>query len=388
VSPGDIHWIDGGLAMRILTVLSSFEIGGAERTALELVRRLVDGCEVIVAGVKGRGPLHDGFADAAAAVYTDVARFRYDPAGLWRMGRIVGRHEPDVVLIVDAARDALFYGLVGSAIAGGRPGRVCWCKSSPAGQSKPFAEQMSRYQSRGLLDAVVCTSRRQRDMLVAAGLDRRRMPLIRNGVDLGRIARAAPAAVEVPPGRRLFVQVANLMPDKDPATLLAAAGELARRRDDVHFLLVGRGMTPKRLGKAVAEAGAAGVVSLLGERADVPGLLRAADGFVLATRSEVFNVATLEAMAAGLPVVVSDAPGFGEMFAAGREGLRVPPGDPAALAAAIGRLLDEDGLADRLGRAAAARAARFSLDRMSGNFRRLLAALARRRGHATQLPRR
>ena len=369
--------------MRVLMVLSSLEAGGAEVTALELLGGLPGGWHVVVAAVKGGQALRERFASAASALYERVGRFRFDPLGLWRMARIVRREEIDAVIVVDAARDAMFYGLLGSGLSCRPVMRVCWCKSVPGGQSKPFVGHLRRYEKLGLVDAVVCTSRLQRRELAACGLPRRKMPLIRNGVDLERIAGAAPTGLALPEGKKLILQVANVMPDKDHATLLAAAGMLARRRDDFRLLLAGRGTDSPPMARAAADAGAEGVVCLLGRRDDVPGLLAAADVFVLSTSSEVFSVATLEAMAAGLPVVVSDIPAFDEMLEGGREALKVAPGDAAALAGAIERLLDDGGLAKSLAAAGQRRARLFSRDRMAGSFGRLLAALQRKRrgGH-------
>lgn len=370
--------------MRVLMVLSSLEAGGAEMTALELLRgRPPGGWEVVVAAVKGGAALRERFGSAASAVYEHVARFRYDPLGLWRMARIVRREGIDAVIVVDAARDGMFYGLLGSTLSRRPMVRVCWCKSVPSGQSKPFVAHLRGYEKLGLVDAVVCASRLQRSELAGRGLPRRKMPLIRNGVDLERIARARPPARGLPKGKKLILQVANVMPDKDHATLLAAAGMLARRRDDFRLLLAGRGTDSPRMVRAAAAAGAEGVVSLLGYRDDVPALLRAADIFVLSTGSEVFSVATLEAMAAALPVVVSDIPAFAEMFDGGREGVKVPPGDAASLAEALERLLDDPALAGSLAAAGHRRGRLFSRQRMAECFRRLLAALARKRlgGH-------
>ena len=163
------------------------------------------------------------------------------------------------------------------------------------------------------------------------------------------------------------------MPDKDPLTLLRAAGVLAARRDDFHVALAGRDTNSPAMARAVRAASADGVVSLGGPCSDVAGLLASADVFVLSTRGEVFSVATLEAMAAGRPVIVSDIPAFDEMFTAGVEGLKGRPGDPAALADAIERVLDDAALAEALGDAAQRRAERFSRRRMADEFLRLLA---------------
>ena len=362
-------------------VLSSLEVGGAEMTALELLRPPgPEGWEVCVAAIKGGAALKSRFEQFAAAVYTRIARFKGDPLGLWRMAWIIRRERIDAVIVADAPRDGMFYAFVGSALARRPVARLCWCKSIPGGQAKPFAAMLKWYLKRRLVDAVVCTSRRQRQALLECGLARRKMPLIRNGVDLAGFESARPRHQQGADGKRLIVQVANVMPDKDHGTLLRAAGVLAKRRDDFRVLLTGRGTDSPEMALAAIEAGADSVVTLAGPRDDVPELLAAADAFVLSTRSEVFSVATLEALAAGLPVVVSDIPGFEEMFAAGREGLKVPPGDADALAGAIETLLDDAALAESLASAARRRARRFSRERMVEGFRRLVAALLRRKG--------
>jgi glycosyltransferase involved in cell wall biosynthesis len=93
-------------------------------------------------------------------------------------------------------------------------------------------------------------------------------------------------------------------------------------------------------------------VSLLGFRDDVPELLRAVDAFALPSLDEGMPMILLEAAAAGLPIVTTPVGDIPTLLADGRNGLLVPPGDVAALRAALLRLRDEPGLAERLGRAA------------------------------------
>ena len=84
----------------------------------------------------------------------------------------------------------------------------------------------------------------------------------------------------------------------------------------------------------------------------VPSYLAACEVFVSpAVGQESFGIALVEAMAAGLPVVATDIPGFREVVSDGTEGLLVPPRDPEALAAGLVRVLTEPGLAARLGEA-------------------------------------
>ena len=115
--------------------------------------------------------------------------------------------------------------------------------------------------------------------------------------------------------------------------------------------------------------------------ADLPPVLAACDVYLgPATGGESFGIVLVEAMAAGLPVVASDIPGYDEVVRPGLDALLVPPRDPAALAAAVARVLDEAGLADRLATGGPERAASFDWEvvvgRLEGLYRRATEAEA------------
>ncbi len=165
------------------------------------------------------------------------------------------------------------------------------------------------------------------------------------------------------------------MPDKDFATLLAAAGVLRRERDDFRIVLVGRGTDSPETIASIDEADLTGTVIPAGHRDDIPGVLAAADMFVLSTRGEVSSIATLEAFAAGVPAVVSDIPAFDEILTDGQEGLRAAANDPAALADAINTLLNDPSLAATLTANARKRLDQYELSTMVQRFDRLLRAI-------------
>ena len=124
-------------------------------------------------------------------------------------------------------------------------------------------------------------------------------------------------------------------------------------------------------------------MALLGERADVPELLAAADVFVLSSASEGAPLSILEAMAAGLPVVASNVGGIAELVEDGVTGLLVPPADPVRLAQALARVLDDRDLRQRLGTAGRARAReRFDLGGLACRPSRALRSRALRRAVA------
>jgi len=361
-----------------MMVLCELIDGGAEVTALRLVRALGPRHQFTVAAIKPGGPLRDAFAQAGAAVFDGLAKVRFDPVGPFRVARLVRSRDIETVVIVDVPRNAMFHGLAGAALSCRRPAKVCWCKSIPGGQSGRFVPELRAYRKLGWLDWTVCTSQHQLRMLAQAGLSAERTSVIYNGVEpcpTGAHEARAPRVA----GKTAIVHVANLMPDKDFDTLLAAARCLADSRDDFELLLVGRGTDGPGLAGRIAEAGLEGIVTPLGRRGDVREILAGAGLFVLSTHSEVCSVATLEAMSAGLAVVVSDIPAFEETFTQGCEGLKVRAGDAGAMAEALAGLLDDPAARARMGQAGRRRAEDFSLSRMAGEFDCLLRSLRKRR---------
>jgi len=107
--------------------------------------------------------------------------------------------------------------------------------------------------------------------------------------------------------------------------------------------------------QAIAARALEDAVTPAGYRDDVPAWLGAADAFVLASAHETQSLAAMEAMAAGLPVIVADIPGFGELVEHERTGLKCRPGDADDLVGCIRRLAGDRELCGRL--AAAAREA-------------------------------
>lgn len=183
------------------------------------------------------------------------------------------------------------------------------------------------------------------------------------GVDLERFrppagadeAAACAAALGLPAdGVPLVVSVRRLVPRMGLLDLVDAARRLREQGLRVRVALAGEGPQAASLAARARAAGLADDVRLLGRVPDerLPELYRAAAAFVLPTRSlEGFGMATAEALASGLPVVATEAGASPELLA-GVEGCAlVPPGDPAALASELQRLLSDPA---RRARAAAA----------------------------------
>jgi glycosyltransferase involved in cell wall biosynthesis len=182
---------------------------------------------------------------------------------------------------------------------------------------------------------------------------------------------------------RLLVSVGNLYPVKGHLFLVEALARVARQHPTAHLAIAGRGEQEPAL-RACAEAhGIADRVHLLGLRADVPAVLAAADVFVLPSLSEGLPLALLEAMLAGRPIVSSNVGEVAVALAHGEAGVLVPPGDAAALAGALDRVLRDREASAQLGARAARRAAaEYELSRMVARWVSLYEVVLGERGGA------
>jgi D-inositol-3-phosphate glycosyltransferase len=180
------------------------------------------------------------------------------------------------------------------------------------------------------------------------------------GVDTDRF-RPGPPEGEARRARHRLVVVGRLVPRKGTDVAIRALAGLP----DTELLVVGGpsaaalDVDPEvgRLRRLASEAGVADRVRFLGQVAHerVPGLIRSADAVVCVPRYEPFGLVALEAMACGVPAVVSRVGGLQESIVDGETGVHVPPDDPGALAARLGRLLADPAAREAMGRAGLAR---------------------------------
>jgi sugar transferase (PEP-CTERM/EpsH1 system associated) len=202
-----------------------------------------------------------------------------------------------------------------------------------------------------------------------------RITQICNGVDTSLFRppaagrEALPAAGFAGAGTVVIGTVGRMTGIKSPLTLARAFVELldsepdARKR--LRLVLVGDGPELASVRALLADAGAADLAWLPGARDDVPQLMRAMDLFVLSSLNEGISNTILEAMASGLPIVATNVGGNAELVRDGGTGILVPPGDPAALAAALRRYLRDPALREAHALAARERAlADFSMEAM------------------------
>ena len=337
---------------RILILVTLAERGGAQTYLRALVPALVSRFDVTVASY-GPGPLGEAMR-AAGADYVALRHVRRpiaprDALGLWELYRLCRRLRPDIVHANSSKAGVL--GRLAAALAR-VPVRVFtvhgWAFKAATGIGSRIYLWCDRAM-RGLTTAIVCVSETERSAgLAAKTCTDAQTVVVYNAVDADAVTVRAHRD-ERPVG---VISVGRLAHPKDFVTLVRACARLEPGL--TRLTIVGDGGDRGAVESAVAETGLEGV-RMLGERDDVSDHLAASDVFVLSSLSEGLPMSVLEAMAAGLPLVLTRVGGMPELVSEGENGRLVPAGDPVALADAIDGLARDVALRCAFGAASRAR---------------------------------
>ncbi|HEX3426912.1 MAG TPA: glycosyltransferase family 4 protein [Acidimicrobiales bacterium] len=194
--------------------------------------------------------------------------------------------------------------------------------------------------------------------------------VIFNGVDIDGAAASEPVAL---PFDRYVLGLGRVVAKKGFDLLIGAWAPIAGSHPGVGVTIAGGGAERDRLEAEAQRRGVADSVHFTGpvSQGQVRWLMANAELFVLPSRVEPFGIVVLEALRAGIPVVVSSRGAAAEIVTSGREGLVVDPFDPVALGGAISALLDDDERRGAMGHLGALRAGDFSWSRIAAEYRSL-----------------
>lgn len=331
---------------RVLTVIDSLAVGGAERVAVDIANTLDrSSFEVAFCATRSGGPLADALADDVPLTVlgrsktwdlSKVVKF----ASLVRKGGfdLVHSHGRGSMQFVALARAARLIRV--PHVFHDHFGLVETNTGAPIGLRMALRLGVDCYVG---VDDRLC--RWAHDIV---GLPSEKVRLLRSGVDLSRFDQASTldlrAAFGLPADSIVAVMIANFRRQKDHRILFHALAALSERtRSQLHVLLIGStDVEPDCFAECqslIDQLGIQELVRIVGPRDDVPSLLAGADFGLLCSASESGPLVLLEYMAAGLPFVATDT---GEIANAVRDlgvGSFVPPGDSDALAAALAALL-------------------------------------------------
>lgn len=337
--------------IKVMLLTVGLGVGGTEGQVLEIASRLDRRrFDVGVCALKGTDVIAEELRARGVRVITLNGAGRWDARVLSRLFRVVRAERPDVIhAFLSPANLAAC--IVGRLL--GVPGLLLSFRGLEVW--KHWSHRLVDGLTVRVADAATCSSNAiRRRALSEVGGDERKYVTIHNGVDTARFAsRQAPPRSEL--GLREGVSVVGTVcrlvePTKGLAVLLQAMAELRdRAAPPCQLLVVGDGPAFRQLHDLGERLGILSQVVFAGMRRDVADLLPLFDVFVMPSLSEGFGIAIVEAMAAGRPVVASDVGGIPESVDHEATGLLVPPGDPAALAAALYDLLTRPDKARALG---------------------------------------
>ena len=352
-----------------------FDIGGLENGVVNLVNGLPENeFRHVVIALTEATDFRRRIQRSDVAVHEIGKHPGKDPGAYWRLYRLLRELRPDIV----HTRNLGTLECAKVAALARAPWRIHgehgWDIHDPDG--KVFKYKVLRRLINPFIQQFVTVSNDLCGWLISrVGIPARKVQRICNGVDTQRFR----PAVELAHAGDVVVVgcVTRFEAIKDPLNLVRAFVQARRQVEssgvDLRLLMAGDGPLRTDAINLLESAGAAVAASLPGTSNNVPELLRSMDMFVLGSRREGISNTVLEAMATGLPVIASATGGNLELVVQAT-GKLVPPGDTAALVAAIVAYAVDAGLRAAHGRAARARAEReYSLLRMLEDYHRLYA---------------
>ncbi len=365
-----------GLRPRVLHLITNFEIGGTERQAVELLKRLDrDRFDVRLAVLRNEGP----FYREIEALFPDVPEFPltsfYNANAvkqLARLRRLMVREKVDILHAHD-----FYSSFIGAAAARLAGVRVIACQRHLKLSDRRAHEVGTRLIHR-LAHCVLVNSEAIRDRIIEQGsAPLSKITVIKNGVLEANASRAHSQddirrELGINADAKLIGMVARMQPVKGHRFFIDAATIVLREQTNAHFVLVGDGPLRPEIEDQVARLGISDRLHLLGDRTFVSRLVSGFDLLVLASLHEGSPNAVMEAMAAGVPVVATAVGGTKELITDGETGYLAPPADSAALADRIlFALRHEDDSAEITSAARSWINAEYGMDRMVESVQRL-----------------
>ena len=346
---------DGGPArgakpLKLLVVVDSLEVGGAERHVVDLVLALRREGHAVTVACSVSGSLAEPLEAARIPVCPIVGRIAKRRVSLpYALGlrKLLRRGSFDLVhahVYSSAAASALATIGTGVPLVVTEHTEALWQGRG----GKLFSPWMYRRVARviAVSDAI------RRRLVERDGVPAGKITVIPNSVPPTREAHGdalpLPAGMEEGP---VVGVVARLQPEKGVTGFLKAAAHVAQAFPAARFAVVGDGPLRKELFGLAEDLGVRERVLFLGFRPDAQALIGMMDVVAVPSVSEGTPLVVLEAMAAGVPVVASRVGGIPSQLQSGKEGILVPPGDPRALGDAILGLLRDPERARRMGKA-------------------------------------
>jgi glycosyltransferase involved in cell wall biosynthesis len=345
---------------KVLHIIDSFETGGTERQAIQLVRlQQASGCyHIHLACLQKRGELLEEAERLGLGEITEYPLNSFYDRNmviqLRRCASFLKEQKIDIIHTHDFYTN--IFGMTAARLAK-VPVRIA-SKRETKGLLSPMQKRVERYAYR-LAHSVITNAGEVRKQLITEGVRADKITTVYNGLDMQRIAtrldlsrKAMLSMLNLPheSGRRFVTIVANVQHAvKDHPTFLRAAARVHKAVPEATFVIAGEGRLMNELRAFAEELGIERNTFFIGRCQRVAELLSISNVCVLSSRAEGFSNSILEYMAAARPVVVTDVGGAREAVIEGETGFIVPAGDDENMAERIMKLLRDPERASAMG---------------------------------------
>ena len=366
--------------IHVMQVLHNVEIGGAEKLAFDIAKNFDSSCSFSFACLDSVGYLGEKITDEGFSLHCFNRKEGWDWTLIKEFSRVITEQKVDVLHAHQYT--PYFYAVLASFFSKRNP-KVIFTEH---GRHQPDKVRWKRVIFNKLFQlfthGYTGVSQFSKDSLVEfEKIPARRIEVIYNGIDLTQFPKKYDAVsirqkLNLPTDVPLVGIIARLDPIKDHKTLIQSMNYM--KNTTSVLLVVGDGPIRADLEQQVADLNLSNRIKFLGMCTNVPEILMALDVFVLPSIMEATSVTLLEAMGAGLPVVVTGVGGNTEIVLDGQTGFLVPAENPEALAGAIEKVLADKSNATQMGNAGRSRVEElFLFEKMIEKYRLMYTELVR-----------
>jgi glycosyltransferase involved in cell wall biosynthesis len=356
--------------MKILHIISSGGMYGAEAVILNLSRTLNESGHTSVLGVFANSKnlnlqLYEKAAAEGIESHLIPCSAQIDRAAMTSLRELVIRTRADVIHAHGFKADIYAYFALRRFTVPLVSTCHNWTDTDPV---VSFYGRADRFILRRY-DAVIAVSEAVKQRLLKAGVREDRIYIIKNGIDLRPFKDAAPSLRGDGEDIPMVGFVGRLSKEKGADVFLRVASRVVAEIPHAKFVIVGDGPEREELKALINQLGIRRSVSLVGRRNDMPSVYASFDLMILSSHDEGLPMAILEGMASRLPWIATAVGDVPQVIQHGNSGVLVPPGDVDALAANVIALLGDSPERRRLGDAARRRVEEvFSAERMTATY--------------------
>jgi len=333
--------------IKIMHVVQTLDIGGLEKVVIDLVsfsnRNRFD---FVVCCLSERGVFAGDLEKNGIKILFLNKRNGFDLGLVFKIASIIKKEKIDVLHTHNQRPQ--FYGTPAARIS-----RVPFYIHTRHGKNDPDNYKnilLSRFFT-AFTDKIVCVSDDIKRFAVnVERLQSNKLQVINNGIDISIFSgnkfedKTFKNFIGVSQKTKLIGTVGRLAKIKNQHLLISTFKDTLKSGQDVTLLIIGDGPLREELVDYSCKLGLSKKVLFLGSRKDVPQILKILDVFVLSSTSEGMSLVLLEAMAAGVPMVVTDVGGNPELIEDGKNGFLVPSENVAAMSDAICKILSDESL--------------------------------------------